>query len=229
MLTEPPEPAFINSYIPPPTGSSAFSTSLSISSITSSNYISSYMSTASGSPTAATGNPGRASAMFDAGIPNRQDNFSTAELLEGPPETAHQIYTRLLQTIMDSLPRFYPSGIAPVKVIEMLTRYAVFHYDSKVQQSAFDSICRISKVKRIDPDASDWKISIGNEMISASVFRIFNEAALLAIRTHFSDLWMQSGKFERVSECLAKRKLALLDIWLEDISTSTTYIKKRRE
>ena len=224
MLTEPPEPAFINSYIPPPTGSSAFSTSLSISSITSSNYISSYMSTASGSPTAATGNPGRASAMFDAGIPNRQDNFSTAELLEGPPETAHQIYTRLLQTIMDSLPRFYPNGIAPVKVIEMLTRYAVFHYDSKVQQSAFDSICRISKVKRIDPDASDWKISIGNEMISASVFRIFNEAALLAIRTHFSDLWMQSGKFERVSECLAKRKLALLDIWLEDISTSTTYI-----
>ena len=171
----------------------------------------------------------RPSAVVDTlnsftGIPTRQEIFNDPEQArvststEGPPES---VYPKLLRTILDSIPRFYPKGLTPSKVVEMLSSYGL-HADPAVQEAAFQALCRIAKIKRFDPQNDEWKLGVG-EMLSAGVYRIFSTFNRSSIILRYKDLWVSGEKLEKGMCNIAKRSLELLDIWLDDISTNLMY------
>ncbi len=202
------------------TGNTYLSTSLAYSSSTSPNF----------------GVAGlrRHSAVVDTlnsltGLPTRQE-IPNADLGDSKTsETSEVIYIRLFRCMIDMLPRFTPTGVSPIKVVEVLSKFAGLHYDKTLRNASFQALCRIAKVKRYDPQSTEWIVGMDGEMDSAGVYRIFNDAILKTITGNFKDLWYTGEKLESSIIHATEVNLELLDIWLEDVCTTSNYMPSRSE
>ena len=112
---------------------------------------------------------------------------------------------------------FTPTGVSPIKVVEVLSKFAGLHYDKTLRNASFQALCRIAKVKRHDPQSTEWIVGMDREMDSAGVYRIFNDAILKTITGNFKDLWYTGEKLESSIIHATEVNLELLDIWLEDV------------
>jgi hypothetical protein len=103
------------------------------------------------------------------GVQTRVDTHKSEPEMIG--ETIAPILLRLLRTIIDGIPRIVPSGIPHANLIEMLASYTL-HYDAWICKAAFDALCRIARIRKVDPQNNDWNLSWPNNMPSAAVVHI---------------------------------------------------------
>ncbi|KAJ3276521.1 Cell morphogenesis protein PAG1 [Terramyces sp. JEL0728] len=153
------------------------------------------------------------------GITTKPEAFGNEVLLEAKSSDYHEAtYIRLLQVIIDSIPRFQPSGITAGKLVEMVAKY-VLHGDSMLQQSAIKMLNRVSVVKRKELADNYWQFN-NQESVVSSVIRITSKTVQSTLVENYEKLWPNKDNLDSNYTTFANTYLGLLDIWINEIKSN---------
>ncbi|TPX59464.1 hypothetical protein PhCBS80983_g02476 [Powellomyces hirtus] len=133
-----------------------------------------------------------------------------------------QLLFDLIHTYLDCLPRIAPTGLGPVKVVEMLSRY-VMHADDGIQiaaRAALKRICLIPKERDGDPNKF-WNFGKGKS-IPGEIVRIVAETGVAILNDRYADILgnLAFDGAQGATWAFTTNYISLLRIWLKQIQES---------
>ncbi|KAJ3259863.1 Cell morphogenesis protein PAG1 [Boothiomyces macroporosus] len=153
------------------------------------------------------------------GITTKPETFGNETMAESKSSDYHEAtYIRLLQVIVDSIPRFQPSGITASKLVEMVSKY-VLHGDQMLQQSAIKMLSRVSVVKSKELADNYWHFN-DKESVVSSVIRISTKTIQYTLIENYEKLWPNKEILDSSYTIFANTYLGLLDIWINEIKSN---------
>ncbi|KAJ3161216.1 Cell morphogenesis protein PAG1 [Geranomyces variabilis] len=133
-----------------------------------------------------------------------------------------QLLFDLIHTYLDCLPRIAPTGLGPVKVIELLSRY-VLHADDGIQIAARDALKRICQISS-HGDAGHskfWNFGEGKG-VASEVVRIVAETGVAILNDRYGDILanLSFDGAQGATWAFTTNYIALLGIWVKQIQDS---------
>nr|KAJ3422130.1 Cell morphogenesis protein PAG1 [Polyrhizophydium stewartii] len=144
--------------------------------------------------------------------PADKERSGTADILG-----KDRIHFDLLRVLLESIPRYTPHGLNPLRIIEILSRL-MLHLDEGIRAAAFAALTRIARVKETGMQRKFWSALAGNETIAAAVVRISSEVCIAIIGSRFSELWASPGAAQRAVRVFLDCYLAFVQIWMDEFS-----------
>ncbi|KAJ3152742.1 Cell morphogenesis protein PAG1 [Geranomyces michiganensis] len=133
-----------------------------------------------------------------------------------------QLLFDLIHTYLDCLPRIAPTGLGPVKVIELLSRY-VLHADDGIQIAAREALKRICLISsQGDVGYSKfWNFGEGKS-VASEVVRIVAETGVSILNDRYGDILgnLAFDGAQGATWAFTTNYIALLGIWVKQIQDS---------
>ncbi|KAH9273162.1 hypothetical protein BASA83_004451 [Batrachochytrium salamandrivorans] len=120
----------------------------------------------------------------------------------------------LLRVVLESIPRYSPHGIPPLKVIEVVSRL-LLHLDKDIRAVAAAALGRIARIKTSSIRNKFWVITDTGESISAAVLRISASVCMSIIGYRLADLCLCKGGMKQAMQGFLTIYLDLVEIWYE--------------
>ncbi|KAI8898227.1 cell morphogenesis N-terminal-domain-containing protein [Globomyces pollinis-pini] len=160
------------------------------------------------------------------GLPSRQELFVAEPAMEPKGIDSHDsTYLRLLRVIVDSLPRFSPTGVLAIRLIAMLSRYTM-PAESCISKCSFSALCRIAQLK---PETATeyWRFWNADESPAQAVVRIYFESTIQVVAERHMEL--SNVPDSKSITNLSNNFHSLLLIWLDEIKVNNHLVPTQSE
>ncbi|KAI9203242.1 cell morphogenesis N-terminal-domain-containing protein, partial [Polychytrium aggregatum] len=123
----------------------------------------------------------------------------------------------LMRACLDAIPRFVPTGVGPVKIIENLGRWMV-HVDEDIRKAAFEALMRIAMIKD-GGLKGQWALK-GGETLLSGILRIAVDTSIGIVNEKFGELATMQGTHDAVYSIMEKvvcNYICFLKLYLEEM------------
>ncbi|KAJ3250340.1 hypothetical protein HK104_007474, partial [Borealophlyctis nickersoniae] len=119
----------------------------------------------------------------------------------------------LMRIYLDCIPRFVPSGLSPVRIIEMLSRYSM-HVEESIRVSAISALMRIVKIQ--GDGKRFWLSGNTNDSLLGLVYRISIGTGIGLLNERFAE-FVGNTSLEKEGTTALSLSILLLKAWLQEL------------